>query len=69
MRPLFSILYSNGYSGDLSIEPHSAVWKGELGKAGIEFTRDFIKQSGFLDSLEKSDSLTERTQPSQRGTI
>lgn len=43
-RPLFSILYSNGYNGDLSIEPHSKVWKDELGKSGVEFTRDFIKQ-------------------------
>lgn len=45
-RPLFSILYSNGYNGDLSIEPHSKVWQGELGEAGVEFTRDFIR--GFM---------------------
>ena len=43
-RPIFSILYSNGYKGDLSIEPHSKIWQGELGNAGIKFTRDFIKQ-------------------------
>ena len=43
-RPLFSILYSNGYDGDLSIEPHSKIWKGELGAAGVTFTIDFIKQ-------------------------
>lgn len=41
---LFSILYSNGYDGDLSIEPHSAVWKGELGAAGIKFTMDYISK-------------------------
>lgn len=43
-RPLFSILYSNGYDGDLSIEPHSKIWKGELGDVGVKFTIDFIKQ-------------------------
>ena len=41
---LFSILYARGYDGDLSIEPHSSVWCGELGAAGVLFTRDFIKQ-------------------------
>jgi len=43
-RSLFSILYARGYDGDLSIEPHSSVWQGELGAAGVLFTRDFIKQ-------------------------
>jgi sugar phosphate isomerase/epimerase len=45
-RPLFSILYARKYDGDLSIEPHSATWKGELGDAGVAFTRDFIR--GFM---------------------
>lgn len=45
-RSLFSILYARGYNGDLSIEPHSAIWQGKLGEAGIAFTRDFVK--GFL---------------------
>ena len=43
---LFSILYARKYDGDLSIEPHSATWKGALGEAGIAFTRDFIR--GFM---------------------
>jgi sugar phosphate isomerase/epimerase len=43
-RSLFAILYSRRYDGDLSIEPHSAVWHGELGAAGVEFTRKFIKE-------------------------
>ncbi len=43
-RPLFSILYSNEYNGDLSIEPHSKIWQGELGNAGVAFTREFINQ-------------------------
>ena len=43
-RPLCSILYARGYTGDLSIEPHSGVWMGELGAAGVVFTRNFIRQ-------------------------
>ena len=42
-RSLFAILYSRGYDGDLSIEPHSAVWHGELGNSGVIFTRDYIR--------------------------
>ena len=41
---LFAILYARGYNGDLSIEPHSKTWRGELGSAGVTFTRDFIKR-------------------------
>lgn len=45
-RSLFAILYARGYNGDLSIEPHSKTWRGELGNAGVLFTRDFIR--GFI---------------------
>lgn len=41
---LFAILYARGYNGDLSIEPHSRVWNGALGDAGVAFTRDFIRK-------------------------
>ncbi len=41
---LFSVLYARGYDGDLSIEPHSATWRGALGDAGIAFTRDYIRR-------------------------
>ncbi len=41
---LFAILYSRGYDGDLSIEPHSAAWNGARGEAGVAFTRDFIRK-------------------------
>jgi sugar phosphate isomerase/epimerase len=41
---LFSILYARKYDGDLSIEPHSATWLGELGNKGVLFTRDFIRK-------------------------
>lgn len=41
---LFAVLYARGYDGDLSIEPHSAIWHGELGNAGVKFTADFIRK-------------------------
>lgn len=41
---IFSVLYARGYDGDLSIEPHSKIWQGELGAAGVEFTRQFISK-------------------------
>ena len=41
---VFSILYARGYNGDLSIEPHSPTWQGELGDKGVAFTRDFIRK-------------------------
>ncbi len=43
-EPIFALLYASGYDGDLSIEPHSKVWQGELGEAGIRYTRDFIRK-------------------------
>ena len=41
---VMAVLYARGYNGDLSIEPHSATWHGELGYAGVIFTRDHIKK-------------------------
>ena len=41
---VFAILYSRGYTGDLSIEPHSSAWQGDLGAAGIQFTKSFIEK-------------------------
>ncbi len=43
-RPLFAILYSRGYDGDLSIEPHSAAWQGDRAHAGVIYTRDYIRK-------------------------
>ena len=43
-RRIFSILYARGYDGTLSIEPHSAIWQGELGERGVLFTIDYIRQ-------------------------
>ncbi len=41
---VFAALYDRGYDGDLSVEPHSSVWQGELGSKGVEFTKKYIEQ-------------------------
>lgn len=42
-----AILYAKGYeekgSGQLSIEPHSPNWKGELGEKGIDYTIRYFR--------------------------
>ncbi len=38
-----SVLYSVGYKGGLSIEPHSRHWTGELGEKGLNYTISFMK--------------------------
>ncbi|MCQ6561025.1 sugar phosphate isomerase/epimerase family protein [Paenibacillus mendelii] len=42
-----AILYGTGYSGGLSIEPHSHVWNGELGDKGVQFTIDYMRKFMF----------------------
>lgn len=41
------MLYSIGYDGILSIEPHSPFWKGELGNKGIDYTIKYISKFLF----------------------
>ena len=43
---IFAALYSNGYDGCLSIEPHSGAWmpNTERGKAGVKFAVEFISR-------------------------
>lgn len=41
---IFAILYARGYNGDLSIEPHSKTWQGDLGLFGIDYTKKFIEK-------------------------
>ena len=41
---LMGMLYAVGYDGNLSIEPHSGVWEGELGEKGIDYTIRYIKE-------------------------
>lgn len=36
--PVFNLLYTKGYNGAISIEPHSDKWKGALGQWGVDFT-------------------------------
>ncbi len=43
-RQVMGILYAKKYDGMLSIEPHSGVWKGDLGEWGIKFTVDYISK-------------------------
>lgn len=43
-RQVMGLLYAHGYPGMLSIEPHSGVWKGDLGEWGIRFTIDYISK-------------------------
>ncbi|MFB0843296.1 sugar phosphate isomerase/epimerase family protein [Paenibacillus oleatilyticus] len=42
-KSFLALLRAKGYTGGLSIEPHSKVWTGELEGKGIEFTIDYIK--------------------------
>lgn len=46
-RSFMAILYAKGYEGALSIEPHSANWKDELGQKGIDFTIRFMRDLIF----------------------
>ncbi len=39
-----AILYAHKYDQGLSIEPHSANWKGELGDLGVDFTVNYMKK-------------------------
>ena len=38
-----AILHAKGYDRALSIEPHSANWRGELGEKGIDYTIQYFR--------------------------
>ena len=40
---VFNMLYTKGYNGMLSIEPHSGLWMGVRGQWGVEFTIRYIR--------------------------
>ena len=40
---LLDVLYTKGYDGMLSIEPHSNYWTGDLGERGIDFTINYMR--------------------------
>lgn len=43
-RSFLAVLYTKGYDGNLSIEPHSNLWKDELGEKGVDFTIRYMRQ-------------------------
>ena len=45
---LLSIFQKHGYNGMLSIEPHSAVWQGELGERGLKYTVNYFRSLPFI---------------------
>lgn len=42
-RAFFAALYMHDYDGYLSIEPHSATWRGEKGEKGVKYTIKYIR--------------------------
>lgn len=43
-KAFLGLLYARGYDGGLSIEPHSEIWKGELGEKGIDHTIEYMRK-------------------------
>lgn len=46
-KTFISLLRVKGYTGGLSIEPHSPIWSGDLGEKGIDFTIDYMRKIAF----------------------
>lgn len=49
---VMDMLYTNRYTGGLSIEPHSSMWRGRRGEWGIDFTIRYIRQFLMPDELD-----------------
>jgi sugar phosphate isomerase/epimerase len=49
---VLDMLYTNGYTGGLSIEPHSSKWLGRRGEWGIDFTIKYIGQFLMPNELD-----------------
>lgn len=47
---VMNMLYTKGYNGVVSIEPHSGNWTGARGQWGVDFTINFIKNYIMPDS-------------------
>ena len=43
-KSVLNILRCKGYDRYLSIEPHSPVWKDELGEKGLEYTIQYFRK-------------------------
>ena len=50
---VMDMLYTNGYKGGLSIEPHSSKWHGRRGEWGIDFTIKYMSQFLMPDELDE----------------
>ncbi|WP_391557649.1 sugar phosphate isomerase/epimerase family protein [Robertmurraya sp.] len=46
-KTFISLLRVKGYTGGLSIEPHSPIWTGELGEKGIDYTINYMRKLAF----------------------
>lgn len=46
-RSFMALLYAKKYTGGLSIEPHSANWRNELGEKGLDYTVAYFKKLLF----------------------
>ena len=49
---VMDMLYTNKYTGGLSIEPHSSFWTGRRGEWGIDFTINYMSQFLMPDDLD-----------------
>jgi len=50
---VMDMLYTNRYTGGLSIEPHSSMWLGRRGEWGIDFTIKYMKQFLMPNELDE----------------
>lgn len=42
-----ALLYAKGYDAGLSIEPHSEIWRDEIGEKGIDYTIGYMRKLIF----------------------
>lgn len=49
---VMDMLYTNRYTGGLSIEPHSHYWRGRRGEWGTDFTIKYMRQFLMPDELD-----------------
>ncbi len=49
----FNMLYTKGYNGMVSLEPHSGYWQGPLGEWGVDFSIKYARQFIMPDSYEE----------------
>ncbi len=52
---VMDILYTKGYNGMISIEPHSGKWQGARGDWGVRFTVNFIRPYIMPEDFEADD--------------